>query len=75
MLDYKCPGSPSTGFNVCGLIERHETGATGGRGNRICLKVVVGSVAGGVHVLEPIKNKLHLSLLLLFTSRSVCSIK
>lgn len=41
MLDYKCPASPSTGFNVCGLIERREPECELGEGGDgpISLKV------------------------------------
>lgn len=57
MLDYKCPGSPSTGFNVCGLIERHETECElREKEVRIFLKVVVGSGEEGLHVEETCKT-------------------
>lgn len=71
MLDYKCPASPSAGFNVCGLIERREPRCelqkeTSGNFSRWWLTV-------GVELGEAIKNKWHFNLLLIFTSKSFVS--
>lgn len=72
MLDYKCPASPSAGFNVCGLIERHEPQSelqkeTSGYFSRWWL--MVGVVLGGAIK----KNKWHFNLLLKVSSRSLGS--